>query len=63
MTEDKICLNAHIHYTRAHSHVMHKINDIWQVYTDSYYIRHTAANVLKSTTPCTSEGHWLMCAW
>ena len=31
--------------------------------TDSQYIRYTAANVLRSTTPCTSEGHWLMYAW
>ena len=29
----------------------------------SHYIRYTAANALKSTTPCTPEGHWLMCAW
>ena len=30
---------------------------------DSHYIRYTAASVMKSTTPCTSKAHWLMCAW
>ena len=30
---------------------------------DSHYIRYMAASALQSTTLCTTEGNWLMCAW
>ena len=30
---------------------------------DSHYIKNIAASALQTTTPCTPEGHWLICEW